>query len=99
MKNTLGRVVKLIKFMKDKDVSLGKKLLFLVPIAYLIMPFDLVGDFFPVLGQLDDIAVIVVMWPILKNFISNYYDSPSKSKFDKNDGKTVNMKKDDYDVE
>ena len=99
MGNKLSGVMKLIQFLKDKDVSTGKKLLFLVPIFYFILPFDLVGDFFPVLGQLDDIAVAVVMWPILKKMISNYYDTPSSQKYDNSDGKTVDMNEDDYKVD
>ena len=99
MRNSLSGIVKLIRFLKDKDVSTGKKLLFLVPILYFILPFDLVGDFFPVLGQLDDIAVAVVMWPILKKFITSYYESPSSQRYDNSDGKTVDMDKDDYKVD
>lgn len=99
MKNKLSGIMKLIQFLKDKNVSTGKKLLFLVPIFYFILPFDLVGDFFPVLGQLDDIAVAVVMWPILKNLISNYYNTPSSNKYDNSESKTVDMDKDDYKVD
>ncbi len=75
---SLSYIAKVVRFMRDDEVEFWKKILFLVPVFYLILPFDLVGDFFPVLGQLDDIAVFVVMIPILKNFLSSYYDTPSK---------------------
>lgn len=97
MRNTLSGIFKLIKLMKDKDVSMGKKLLFLVPVLYLIFPFDIIGDFFPLAGQLDDLAVIVVMWPILKNLLVDYNNN--NKKFDKKDGKTIDMNRDDYDVD
>ena len=99
MGKKLSGMIKLIRFLKDKDVPFSRKLLFLVPILYLIFPFDIIGDFFPLAGQLDDIAVIVVMWPILKNLISNYSSFPSSNKFDGDDNKTININRDDYDVE
>ncbi|MGM0410568.1 MAG: YkvA family protein [Bacillota bacterium] len=95
---SLGYIAKIIRFMRDDEVEFWKKILFLVPVFYLILPFDLIGDFFPILGQLDDIAVFVVMIPILKNFLSSYYDTPSTKNKD-DDSKTINMNKDDYKVD
>ena len=95
---SLSYISKLIRFMRDDEVDFWKKILFLVPVFYLILPFDLVGDFFPILGQLDDVAVFVVMIPILKRFLSTYYDTPSKNKKD-DDSKTININKDDYKVD
>jgi len=86
--------------MKDSDVKLSKKILFLVPVIYLIIPFDLIGDFFPLAGQLDDVAVFVVMWPILKNLL-NKYDKGDRNlnKNDKKDPDAIDMSKEDYTVE
>ncbi|MFW5787012.1 MAG: YkvA family protein [Halanaerobiales bacterium] len=96
----LQTVFKLIKYMTDKNVSLGKKLLFLLPVAYFIFPYDLVFDFFPLVGQLDDIAVLVVIWPFLKKFLSEY--DPGENREDKGkkkkDEKTVEIGPDDYEV-
>ena len=39
---------------------LAKTLLWLA-IAYLLMPFDLIPDFLPVIGQLDDVVVIPML--------------------------------------
>ncbi|MGM0602673.1 MAG: YkvA family protein [Bacillota bacterium] len=100
MKNTIFSLYRIIKFMKDSDVKLSKKMLFLVPIIYLIFPFDLIGDFFPLAGQLDDIAVFVVMWPILKNLLSKYDKGErdlNKSK--KKDPDAIDMSREDYTVE
>jgi uncharacterized membrane protein YkvA (DUF1232 family) len=45
---------------RDHRVPASRKLLLVALIAYLAMPFDLVPDFIPVAGQLDD-AIIVAL--------------------------------------
>ena len=97
MSKSLSAVVNIIRFMKDSDVKISKKALFLVPVAYLIFPFDLVGDFFPVLGQIDDIAVFVVMWPILKNLLGKYDKGDPDIEKNKKDPEAIDI--DDYTVE
>jgi uncharacterized membrane protein YkvA (DUF1232 family) len=46
---------------RDPDVPRAAKLLVLVAIAYLALPFDLVPDFIPVVGALDDVLVVVLV--------------------------------------
>ena len=43
----------------DPRVSLGPKLVLVGILAYLVIPTDLVPDFFFGIGQLDDLAVIL----------------------------------------
>lgn len=97
MSKSLATVVNIIRLMKDSDVKISKKALFLVPVAYLIFPFDLVGDFFPVLGQIDDIAVFVLMWPVLKNILSKYQSGDPDLEKEKKDPEAIDI--DDYTVE
>ena len=57
---------KLAGYFKDPTVSLWRKLAGLAAFAYLISPIDLIPDFVPVLGWLDDIGVVsaVVMFMV-----------------------------------
>lgn len=48
------------RLLGDDRVPRRRKLMLLALIAYLAMPFDLVPDFIPVAGQLDD-AIIVAL--------------------------------------
>jgi len=43
-----------------KTPKLGKALLWLA-IGYVLMPFDLIPDFLPVIGQLDELVVIPLL--------------------------------------
>jgi uncharacterized membrane protein YkvA (DUF1232 family) len=54
------------RLLKDSRVDFGPKLVLAGVLAYLILPTDLIPDFLPVLGQVDD---LVVMFLGLKLFI------------------------------
>jgi len=53
-------VVMLKRLLGDRRVSRGRKLVLVVLVAYLLMPIDLVPDFIPVAGQLDDVIVAAI---------------------------------------
>ena len=48
------------RLLRDERVPRGRKMLVVASVAYLAMPIDLVPDFIPIVGQLDD-AIIVVL--------------------------------------
>ena len=54
-------VVLLRRLLADSRVPRSRKILLGVTVAYLVMPFDLVPDFLPVVGQLDDAILLVVV--------------------------------------
>ena len=44
----------------DPAIPLAARLVVVGLVAYLALPFDLIPDFIPVLGQADDLAVIIL---------------------------------------
>jgi uncharacterized membrane protein YkvA (DUF1232 family) len=60
-------VVLFRRLLADRRISRRRKLLVAALIAYLALPFDLVPDFIPVAGQLDDaILVALVLRVVLR---------------------------------
>jgi uncharacterized membrane protein YkvA (DUF1232 family) len=59
-------VVLVSRLLRDPRVPRGRKLLLVGLVGYLALPFDLVPDFIPVAGQLDD-AVVVAL--VLRRFL------------------------------
>lgn len=49
-----------VRLLRDPAVPVGPKLLPLFALGYLVFPLDLVPDLLPVLGQLDDLGVILI---------------------------------------
>jgi uncharacterized membrane protein YkvA (DUF1232 family) len=59
-------IVLVSRLARDARVPRRRKLLLLVLVGYLALPFDLVPDFIPIAGQLDD-AIIVAL--VLRSFV------------------------------
>ena len=60
-------VVLFRRLLSDSRVPRGRKLLLLALVGYLAMPLDLIPDFIPVAGQLDDaILVALVLRTVLR---------------------------------
>ena len=49
----------------DRDAPLLARAALVLHVAYHAMPFDLIPDFIPVLGQADDVAVVFVVAALL----------------------------------
>jgi uncharacterized membrane protein YkvA (DUF1232 family) len=59
-------IVLITRLARDPRVSRRRKLLLFTLVGYLALPIDLIPDFIPVAGQLDD-AIIVAL--VLRSFI------------------------------
>ena len=53
------------RLISDDRVSRGRKALLVAVVGYLALPFDLVPDFIPVAGQLDDAIIVALALRIL----------------------------------
>lgn len=57
----LWRQVRLVFYlMKDPEVPIYLKILPLLGILYILFPIDIIADVVPVLGQLDDLTLLVI---------------------------------------
>lgn len=53
----------------DKDTPTISKVFLWLAIGYLFMPFDLIPDFIPIIGQLDDVIIVPGLIFIALKFI------------------------------
>lgn len=72
------------RLMADPRVSRPRKALLALLVAYLAMPFDLVPDFIPVAGQLDDaVLVAFVLRSVLReagpDLVREHWPGPAAS--------------------
>lgn len=76
-------VVLFTRLMRDKRLPRRHKLLVAALIPYLAMPFDLIPDFIPVAGQLDDaILVAFVLRRVVRNepsLVKEHWPGPPRS--------------------
>jgi uncharacterized membrane protein YkvA (DUF1232 family) len=61
-------IVLCTRLLRDPRVPRRRKMLFVALGGYLALPFDLVPDFIPVAGQLDDVIIVAV---VLRSFLRN----------------------------
>src|SRR5256885_14031917 len=54
-------VVLVSRLLRDERVPRRRKLLLVALIGYLALPFDLVPDFIPIAGQLDDVLIVALV--------------------------------------
>ena len=55
--------------LKHPETPFIAKIFLGLAVAYLLLPFDLIPDFIPVLGQLDDVIIIPILLYIALFFI------------------------------
>ena len=76
MKKIKTEIIVYRRVLNDKRTPIAAKILLWLAISYLLLPFDLIPDFIPVLGQIDDLiivpalfyaAILIIPGVILKN--------------------------------
>jgi uncharacterized membrane protein YkvA (DUF1232 family) len=55
--------------LQDKRTPFLPKLLLGAAVGYLLLPFDLIPDFIPVIGQLDDVLIVPGLVALALRFI------------------------------
>jgi uncharacterized membrane protein YkvA (DUF1232 family) len=74
VKNMLGKVKTLYAMMRDKDFSMAwtSKTLVIAGLLYFISPIDLLPDYIPALGYIDDAFVISLVMNAVATEIERY---------------------------
>ena len=57
--------------LKDRRTPILAKVLLGAAVGYVLMPFDLIPDFIPVLGHMDDVVIVPVLVLIALKMIPN----------------------------
>ena len=69
-----------------RNVSPISGIIFVLAVAYLLIPTDLISDFIPGLGQLDDAAFLLACLYFLEKDLYRYRDWKDEVRVPKNDG-------------
>ena len=66
----------LIRMMKDKryTIPIGRKLIYILLVLYIIVPFDFIPGIFPLIGIVDDLGAFAVIIGVLLYEITAYRD-------------------------
>jgi uncharacterized membrane protein YkvA (DUF1232 family) len=70
----LKHILALYRYMIDPEVHWSKKALVVAALAYFIVPIDIVPDFTPIVGYLDDAAVVAAVVKTLGKGLAKYYE-------------------------
>ena len=87
------------QYFKDPDTSKLRKILFLFPLLYIISPVDLVSDFAPVLGWLDDTVIALTVWRYFFMRLNTYGKNNADNEDDNNEDDFYTLDDDEYDIE
>jgi len=86
IKNNIKKYLTLAKFVyKDKRTPRISKIFLWVALAYAISPIDIIPDFIPILGYLDDIIILLLLISLAFIFVpQKVYTSCHNKVFRKN---------------
>jgi uncharacterized membrane protein YkvA (DUF1232 family) len=79
------------RLMVDPRVPILAKLIALIPIVYVISPIDILPDFIPVLGQLDDISVILLGMRLFESLVPGEIVSQHRAEISARGAKSLDV--------
>ena len=71
-RSVVNQVVLTWKLLRDHRVPFWMKALLIIPFLYVISPIDLIPDFIPVLGQLDDLGIVLLGMRLFESLVPEY---------------------------
>jgi len=75
-------IIVLYELMRDNDIPLKNRLIFVAALGYFILPTDLVSDFIPGLGFADDLAFITYAMSSATDYITPEVREKARKKVD-----------------
>jgi len=78
LRKELAKIKLLLKMINDywngnyKEIPLGTILAVVVALIYILNPIDLIPDFLPVIGQMDDLAMLLFVWDKISEDVKTY---------------------------
>ena len=75
-------LIVLYELMRDKNIPLRNRLIFIAALGYFILPTDLISDFLPGLGFTDDLAFITYAMTSATDYITPEVREKAKMKVD-----------------
>jgi len=70
----------LVRYMQDPGVNWARKSVVVAGLIYFISPIDIIPDFIPIIGYLDDLGVIMAVLKFLGHELVPYYDPNYRAK-------------------
>ncbi len=71
-KGFINTLKKLYLYYKDPATSKAKKSIIGAGLLYFIIPFDIIHDYIPILGYLDDGVAIAYIWSLINKELDKY---------------------------
>ena len=82
MKMLIENTLVLYYCAKDRNVPTHVKAVIIGALGYFIVPFDMVPDILPLLGVLDDLAVLLVAYRYIEEYITSAHRESARAKMD-----------------